>query len=216
MTLDPTVYHYKPTRSNRALWALAELDLTPTEVVVDVVQGEQKRPEYLAIHPLGKVPALVVDGRPLFESAAIVMHLADRHPGARLAPEPGSHQRGLYYQWIVFGPAEVDPQLTAILVHTRILPPAQRVAAVADEARRELALRARVLARALADRPFLLGEQFSAADIVIGHDCAWARMLDVLDEFPELVDYLHRLERRPAFARVYGERVEVFPDPHAS
>ncbi len=209
------VYHKRPSRSNRVLWVLGEIGVEAREVEIDLFKGEQKKPDYLAIHPQGLVPALAIGERSMFESAAIVMFLADRYPKASLAPPPGSDERASYYQWCVYGPAEIDHKLSTLNVHTLFSPPEQRDQKAAASARSDFNVRGDVLSKVLRDRPFLLGDRFSAADIVIGHACAWAKMLDVLDEFPVLVSYLGRLEERSAFERVYGGKVQRFPDPYA-
>ena len=208
-----TLYEKIGTRSNRARWVLQEGGFEADYKELDFMKGEQKKPEYLKIHPLGRVPAFTVGNRSFFESAAIVMHFADLSVG--LSPPNGSEERMEYYQWIVFGPAEIDAKLSTLTVHTLFFPPEQRDKNAARVALEGWTNVAEVINNVLSDRDYILGHEFSAADIVIGHDVAWAKMLNVLDDFPDLVSYLNRLEQRSAFKSVYGEKVRVYPDPYA-
>lgn len=184
-------------------------------VMVDIQKGEQRKPAYLAIHPQGVVPVMTFDGVPMFESAAITLYLAETSPMANLVPK-APHELRQYYQWAVYGPAEIDPHLNTLVPHTLLLPPDQRNEQLADSARKAFGLRAKIVSAALEGNRWLLGDTFSAADIVIGHDCAWARMLGVIDDYPTLCDYLSRCEEREAFKRVWGGKVRRFPDPHAA
>src|SRR5207253_1232227 len=94
------------SRAVRARWMLEELGV-PHEIVP--FDFEKEDPEYLKIHPLGMVPAVVDDGKPLFESSAIVMHYADKYPEKKLAPALGTYERALYYQWIFFTMTHLEP-----------------------------------------------------------------------------------------------------------
>ena len=96
------LYYAPKTSAFRCRWMLEELGAPHELVNVSLQRGEHKRPEYLKIHPLGSVPALVDGDNNFIESAAIVMHLADKDPEQRFAPAPGSPERGHYYQWILF------------------------------------------------------------------------------------------------------------------
>src|SRR5947207_15156799 len=102
------LFYVPQTRSFRPRWLLEELGV-PYELV-KMTAAQTKTPEYLAVHPLGKVPALQDDGVTIFESAAIIAHLADKFG---LAPKAGTAQRGLYYQWIIFAMATLEPAVAA-------------------------------------------------------------------------------------------------------
>ncbi len=105
------LYAFPPTRSNRAQWALEELGLTYENRIVNLEKGEQNACEYLSRHPLGVVPVLETDHYRMFESVAIIMQMIDENPDSGLAPEAGSPERALYYQWCVYAPAELDCRL---------------------------------------------------------------------------------------------------------
>ena len=103
------LYHQPRSRSTRVLW-LAEEAGAPLDVVV-IAREEKSTDDYRKMHPLGRSPAYVEDGGPVFESAALCLHLADRHPEAGLIAEPGSHERALQYQWCFFAMTELEAPL---------------------------------------------------------------------------------------------------------
>ncbi len=198
------LYHAPHSRSTRPLWLLEELG-APCEVHrLDVAAKEHKSEAYLRIHPLGQVPALVDEEGPLFESIALCMHLADRYPEKGLAPAPGTHQRGLYYQWMLFGATNLDQTLTEIYAHQRFHPDDPAWAARAEAARGRLPQQLAVCDRALDRREYLLGG-FSAADVVIGSLLLLGERMGVLDGYPNLGGYVARLKARPACQRALAD-----------
>lgn len=195
------LYHQPRTRSARVRWILGELGLTAQTDIknVDVFSGEGRKPEYLAVHPHGYVPALEDDGGVLVESAAIVLYLVERYGNGKLVPPPGTFARGKYYEWMVYVPATVDPCLETIMFHTVFLPETHRIPELVARARKKWAKSIQPhLARALAKGPWILGEDFSAADVIVASAVAWANMAGVLDD-PTLSAYLDRAAARPAF-----------------
>ncbi|HBP17725.1 MAG TPA: glutathione S-transferase family protein [Planctomycetes bacterium] len=186
------LYYAPKTRAGRVRWLLEELGADYELVPVDRAGGECERPEYRLIHPLGKVPALDDGGTKIFESAAIILHLADKFPEKGLAPEPGSKERGLYYQWIVFNVATVEATAVGYML------------ASDDEAKQralaDLSEALDVVAKALdAGGPYLLGEAFSAADVMIGSTLLWGKALGWLEGKPTLEAYAERLGKRKAY-----------------
>ena len=201
-----TLYHYPQSRSFRPRWLLEELGVPYQVVRVDLPAGEHKRPEYLKINPNGAVPALVDGELVLFESAAICQYLADKVPEKRLVPALGTPARGLYYQWMHYAMASLEPPILDIFMHTVRRPESERIPAVAEEARPLFATRLDVLERALAGRSFILGEEFSAADVMLGSLLGWARAMRILgDERPNVAAYVTRLTQRPAFRRASAD-----------
>src|SRR5262245_55492982 len=157
-----TLQHVPLSRSLRVRWLLEELAL-PYELATRTF-AELRRPEHLALHPLGKVPVLADGDVVLFESGAILQHLLERYGEGRLEPKPGTRERALDWQWFHYAEASVTPPLGMIVRHTVLLPEAERIAAAAESARADAR---RVLApveRALAGGGWLLPE-FSAADV---------------------------------------------------
>lgn len=195
------LYHCPPTRSNRVLWMLEELDLPCERVALSLRSREHKTDEHLARHPLGLVPVLEDDGQTIVESAAIVVYLADK--AGKLAPPVGSPLRGKLYQWMVYVPANVDDVLETYMTQTRWLPADKRDPKVAEAARETFALHAHHLTGLLGKHPYLLGDEFSAADVILGYALQWASSMGLLESFPVLGAYLERLRARPAFQKVW-------------
>lgn len=192
------LYYVPQTRAARPRWMLEELGLPYELVRLDPKKGDNKRAEYLRVHPLGKVPALEDGEVAIFESTAIVLYLADK--AGRLAPPAGSAARAEYYQWILFGATTLEPPVAEISSHTHNRPAELRVAALADEGRAAFAAAAAAVEARLSGREFLLGE-FSAADVLVGSVLSWAGALRLLAEHPALEAYVARLKARPAWQR---------------
>jgi glutathione S-transferase len=196
-----TLYGCPNTRSIRATWALEEAGADYAYVKVDLFNGEGRKPAYLRVNPGGKVPALAEDGFVLTESAAIVGYVGDRHPDSGLKPPPGTSARAQYEQWCFFTIGELEQPLWTMAKHRFALPEDWRVPAVIDTARKEFAVAARVLEAGLKGRPFILGERFSGADILITHTLSWAKKVELLPGEGPLPAYLDRCFDRPALAR---------------
>lgn len=205
------LYEWPPTRSQRAKWALEELGIAYTSRKVDLLEHEQDSAAYRAIHPLGVVPALRTGDYTIFESVAIVLQLIDEHPEKGLAPAVGSPERALYYQWSVFACAELDPAIMLVFDNTLrpldyMRPPGTpHDAGLAERGRRDFAIRAEIVSKALGDRDYLLSTAFSGADILVGHSCFMARFTGMLGDYPVLEAYYERLSHRPAHRRAYPE-----------
>ena len=199
--------HYVPrTRAGRARWMLEELGVPYELHRVDLAAGEHKSAHYLAtVHPLGHVPALTDGDTTIFESAAIVAHLADRFPERRLAPEVGSEERGTYYQWLFYAMAELEPHAVTFHAHTGKLPESERLPALATEARRALNANLGALEAALADgREFLMG-RFTAADVVVGGVVGWAGVMRMIEDRPVTLAWSRRMGARDAAKRAHAD-----------
>jgi glutathione S-transferase len=199
------LYHSRQSRSVRPRWLLEEIGAPYELVTLDMQKGEHKTPAYMKVHPHGAVPALVDGDLQLFESAAICAYLADKFPEKRLAPPVGTPARGLYYQWMVYAIATLEPPVIDVFMQTAMLPEAERSPAVLAAARKKFGDVATVLEQALGTRPFLLGEQFTAVDVMIGSTLGWAQMLGLLEERKSLQEYVQRLSQRPAFQKAQGD-----------
>lgn len=206
----PELYEWPPTRSQRAKWALEELGLAYASHMVNLPEGQQNSDAYRAIHPLGVVPALKTGDYTIFESVAIVLQLIDEHPEKNLAPPVGTPARANYYQWSVFACAELDPAIMMFFDNTMrplefMRPPGtQHDAKLAARGRSDFATRAEILSEALSDRDYLLGSDFSGADILIGHSCFMATLTGLIGDYPELETYYGRLQQRPGHQRAYA------------
>jgi len=197
------LYHSPLTRSTRVYWLLEELGLPYELEVVDVYTGKGRTPEYKALHPHGYVPALEWKGEVLLESAAMLLTLADEVPG--FAPELRTAARAKYNQWMVYFPATADPQLEAVMFHTKFLPEAKRLPQLVETATKRWRVVEGVMGKQLADgRPYFLGESFSAVDVLAGTCLAWARMGGVFEGTGVLGAFLERMSARPAFQKAHS------------
>jgi len=200
------LYEYGRSRSTRCHWMLAELGLEYETVTVDLSKGEQRRPEFLAINPYGKVPVLVDGDAVVTESAAICTWLAERSPDKKLIPPEGTLDRAHYYQWTFFCMAELEPFLWAVRKHMLLYPKEKRSPDAIRLAKEEYANNVACLAGQIGSEGFVLGPSFTAADIIIGYNLLWADTLDLLHGHALLFDYLDRLRQRPAFPHhIYGK-----------
>ena len=188
------LYWSPRTRSFATLWLMEETGEPYERVLTDVFKGDQKKPEYLAINPMGKVPALQDGEASLAEVAAICAYVAERYPQARLAPALGDPLRAKYLYWLFFGPGCVEPAMVQVATKIEMNP----TAAGWGDATRVYD----VLDKALEKGPWILGENFSAADIVIGAGLNFSiRLFKMIPTRPSFDRYLDRCAARPAFQR---------------
>lgn len=195
------LYHAPRTRSVRVLWLLEELGL-PFEL-----ETQEYRPPvtpFAQKTPFGKFPSLEDGDTVMFESGAIVEYLLERYGQGRLGPRAGEAGRGAFLQWVHFAEATLMPPLIEILRHTLLKPEPERVAAVVEDAKSRAAVTLAVVERALRDRDYLLGAEFSAADIMMAYGLQWAETLGLLADSPNLRAYLQRLAARPALHKAMG------------
>jgi len=197
-----TLYHAQMTRSLRILWLLEELGLEYRVEKLDFLGGDLQKPDYLRKNPLGKLPTLDDGDVRLWESGAITEYLVEKYGDGRLAPAPGSAARAQYLQWIHWSEATAMPALADYFQHTMMRPEEQRVPQIAAEGRQRAARWLAVLDQHLAGKQYLLGDQFSAADVMMGYTVQGAKFGGLLDErFPNVAAYAARLEARPAFQK---------------
>lgn len=194
MVADELTLFYAPaTRAIRVLWLLEELAQPYRLEVVNIWKGEQNAPAFRAVNPAGKLPAIRHGSVAMGESAAICCYLADRFPGAGLAPAVDAPERGRYLQWLFFAGGNVEP---AIMTHARKWEVSAFQAAWGDYAGV-----VENIAGAVGKDRYVLGRQFSAADIVLGSIVHYALKFDLLPKRPELTGYVDLLETRPALQR---------------
>ncbi len=192
------LYHCPQTRSFRPLWLLEEIQIDYEIELVDIFHGAGKDSAYLGVNPYGKVPTLDDNGLIIYEAGAICMYLTDRY-GEQFAPSVDSPARGMYYQWMFFVPATLEPPLMNIFLHSKFLPEDQRLAVLVEQGKKQFHLLANNINRVLQDRLYLLGEQFSTADIMLASTLQW--FPDLLDGHPDLQSYADRLTHKPAYQR---------------
>ncbi len=192
------LYGFGPTRAARCLWLLRELDVPFEYVRVDLSKGEHRQPAFLAINPYGRVPVLQDGDLTIRESAAICIYLADRFSSGVLIPPPGTHQRARHDQHVFFTVAELDAPLWRQRLHEVMYADERQIPAEVQNARLDFRAAATVLQGELGDGPFLLGESFTAADVIAAHTLYWATWTDLLEGFPALQAYVARCTVRPA------------------
>ena len=188
-----TLYHSPASRAFIPYWLLEELGVPFDVVTVDIAKGDQKRPEYLRINPLGKVPALSDGEAAMSETPAICIYLADRYGLGSLAPRLDDPRRGDYLRWMVFSQSVLDP--VAELHAQKLDLPGNATGFGTYEAM------VGVLEETLSRREYLLGEAFSAADVMLGGTLSMLLYQKKLPESPALVDYNARLTAREAYHR---------------
>jgi glutathione S-transferase len=198
------LYYVPKTRASRPRWVLEELGVPYELVRLDPAKGETRTAEHLQRQPLGHVPVLEDGATRVYESSAICLYLAEKYPEKGLLPPPGTAERGLVYQWLFFAMTELEPPLSALSAEAR-RPEAERNAAIAAAARERVYKAAAVLEPVVALRPWLLGSEFTVADVVVGAVLAWARSARALDGLPAGDAYLARLRERPAWRRATAD-----------
>jgi len=187
---------FAPTRSIRARWTLQELGVEFEAVSVNLLAGEHRRPEFIAINPAGKVPVLVDGDMVLSESIAIAVHLAEKYPEKGLAPtDPCA--RAQLMRWLLFTTTELEQPLWRITRHTRLYPEDRRLPGDVALARDEFATMAKVLDRHMEEREFIVGDSVTVADFVLAYTLDWAQILGLLEDLPRLEGYMMRMYARP-------------------
>lgn len=199
---ERTRLHFAPgTRAVRVRWLLEEIGVAYELQVVSLWRGAHKSKGYLKIHPLGKVPALEIDGATVFESLGICLYLADRFAEAGFAPPVGDMaRRASYCTWMAFSAGTLEP---AILEHVRAKKAEARgVASVAlGPALTPFDNVASYMESHLAEQSFLIGDQLTAADIMNGSLMAWAQDIGLLEERRAIRAWVSNLKSRPAYER---------------
>jgi glutathione S-transferase len=182
------LYYNPQSRAVIAKWMLDECG-APYEIVpIDFTKREHKAPEFLRINPAGKLPALQDGESNIFEGAAICLYLADKFPQANLAPKIGAPERGRYLSLMVYSTSQLEPAMGDALLKVETLP--QRGWTNFETAQD-------VVEGELGRGPYLFGEWFTAADIMIGSMFIWKRIFGAPAGRPALEAYVDRLLARP-------------------
>ena len=203
------LYGSKNSRSLRCVWALEEAGATYDYQRVNMMKGEGYAPAYKAVNPLGKIPAFQDGELTLTESMAIVQYVADKFPQSHLLPNDAA-ARAQVHRWAYYAVTEVEPHLWAVAQHRFALPEDKRVAALEPTTVWQLARSLRPIEKALAVQPFIAGEVFSMADIVVFHCLVWALSAKLEGVGEASRAYIERLKTRPAYQRAMErERTEA-------
>jgi len=190
------IYGIARTRAFRALWMAEELGLDYEHLPIEIGDDGARSPEFLAINPNGRLPVIVDDGFVLFESLAITLYLAKKHADGTFYPGTLEGEARAW-QWSFWAISEVDRGVNIWSLHAVRLPPAERDAQMRDEALKVLAAPFRVLDAALAKQPYLIGDDFTVADLNVAAVISRAVDMD-LAAVPSLKAWLTRCLHRPA------------------
>ena len=196
------LYHAPLTRSSRILWLLEELAI-PYQI--EAVTFTTPVKPFSQQTPFGKLPVIEDGDQTMFESGAILEYLIERYGKGRLGPAPGSPLRGAFLQWVHFAEATAFPPLAEIAQHTLFKPEAERLPAVVADARVRAAEVLNLLEKTLAGKDYLLGAEFSGADVMMGYTLQLAKWFGVLtDQHANTSKYFSRLEARAGFQKALG------------
>ena len=204
-----TLFHSPQTRSSGALTLLEELGADFDVKILNMRAGEQRQPDFQSVNPMGKVPAILDGDALITEQGAIYIYLADRFPAKGLAPPIGDPLRGPYLRWLVFygssfEPAVVDRAMKREPGSPALMPYGDydtTLGTVVEQLRRG---------------PYLLGDRFSAADVLWGGALGWTMMFGVVPPWPEFKDYVERVTSRPAFVKVTQRDAELVAEHEAA
>ena len=194
MTDDLVLYTNPMSRGRVARWMLEEVGLPYKAEIVEY--AGMKSPEYLAINPMGKVPALRHGDTIVTESAAICAYLADAFPQAGLAPPPGSRLRGPYYRWLFFAAGPVEASVTDKALGVVVPPERAQMVGYGSQERTLATLEGR-----LERSEYIAGERFTAADVYVGSHIGLGMMFGTIDKRPAFERYWSLIESRPAARR---------------
>ncbi len=192
------VYGLDKSRSFRIIWMFNELGVD-YEYVRLATKEDLFSDWFLKLNPAGKIPVLVDDKLVLTESAAIITYLGDKYPEKELVPVCDSIQRAYYNQWSFFALTELEQPLWTIAKHQFVFPEKMRVSAVNKSALWEFRQILSILEKGLLGKEWILGDKFSAADILIGHTLHWAINNKIKLKNKTLENYHSRLTERNAF-----------------
>lgn len=191
-----TFYHAVPSRSGTVHWMLHELGIPFDVKLLDIRAGAGQTPEYLALNPLGKVPTIVHGDTVVTEAAAICCYLADLVPAAGLAPAFDDPKRGEYLRWLFFSPSTIEP---ALIDRARQYEAEDSSQNSYRDWETLLSILIDVVGKS---DPWLLGQNFTTVDVVMGSTIRFGCMFGLLPKDPVFDAYIARIDARPAYQRV--------------
>ena len=191
--LDITLYEYGPSRSKQVRWTLLELGLEFLSIEgLEVLHSDELK----KVNPMGKVPAVVINGEPLFEAPAICTYLADLVPEKGLIALSGTRERALHLQWVSFALTELEAYVWSNARNTFVLPREERDTALFEQNNKAFKSAAQVLDKVFESTDYLVGNRFSVTDILVGFTLNWGNGQGLLEQTPNLQAYLGRLKKR--------------------
>jgi glutathione S-transferase len=190
---DIVLYHAPQSRAFRMLWFLEELGRPYRVEPIDLNKGDHKKPYFLALNPMGKVPTLIDQGIPIAETGAMMVHLADKYSPGELAPLFKEPSRADYLKWLFFAAGVMEPAFGEKFFKWDL--PPRRVAWGSFASMEE------TVTAGLAPGPWLLRDQFTAADVYVASNLHWGLMADLFPKEGVIADYVARSAARPALKR---------------
>lgn len=201
---DEIVFYHNPmSRARTVHWMLEEVGAPYRLELVDLQKGEQKQPAFLAVNPMGKLPAIMHRGTVITETGAICAYLADAFPAAALAPRLDEPLRGSYLRWMFFGAGCVD----SALIDRMLSRPAPEKTSALGYGRFDDTVA--TLEKAITPGPYILQQRFSAADVYIGSQIGFGMMIKSLEPRPSFQRYLGQLSERAAYKRVQQQSEQL-------
>jgi len=195
------LYHHPFSRAAGVVWMLEEVGIPYELRFIDILKGEQKKPEIIALNPMGKLPILVDGSTVVTESAAIALYLADRYAYGTLAPRVDDPNRATYLRWTLFSPSVIEPGSFAKAAGW----PFKESQAGWGNHDAMIA----TMESAVAGGAFVLGDSFSMADVVFGGTLRYMLMVKLLDARPAFTAYIERLSARPALQRADARNAAI-------
>lgn len=205
---DLLFYTNPMSRGQIARWALHEAGADYEQILLGY-DGAMKSEAYLAINPMGKVPAIVHNGRVVTECAAICAYLADAFPEAELAPKPGEHAD--YYRWLFFAAGPVEAAITNRMLGVEVSPEREKSAGYGN-----YDLMVSVLENLFNDRAFVCGDRFNAADVYVGSQVLWGLQFGTLPKLASFEAYAARLSERPAYQAAKAIDMQLIAEAQAA
>ncbi|WP_372370601.1 glutathione S-transferase family protein [Candidatus Uabimicrobium sp. HlEnr_7] len=195
------IYFFGPMdRSGRVRWLLEEMGMAYEDHRLDYQKQEHKSEEYLKINPLGAIPAIEENGEILTESGGICAYLADKHRDKEMSPSIDSPLRGKYMQWMFMIPASIEPYMVECFRASQL--PEEERNKVMAEAVTKFEPVLNMITDKLGDNEYMIGNKFSAVDIMLASTLHWANNFELLQNKPTLDSYIERLKSREAAVKV--------------
>ena len=194
MSHQITLYGFGGTRSARCQWTLQELGVDFEFIEKRELIGSDELRDF---HQQAKLPAIVVDGAPIFESVAICNYVCDLFPDKHLIPPTGTKERALHDQWCAFTLSEMEAYLWSNAKHQLFYPESKRVSEIVEPNVEEFRAGAAVVNELLGKQSYMLGDSFGVTDIVVAWTLNWGRRQQLIDGLENILPYLNRLFSRP-------------------
>ena len=198
------LHHHPFSRAANTVWMLEEVGVEYELKFVDIMSGEQKKEDVTRLNPMGKLPLLVDGDTVITESAAIGLYLADRYASGRLAPKLDDVARGTYFRWSLFAPSVIEPGSMARAGKWEFRTVAAGWGSYDDMIT--------TMESAISGRDFVLGKEFSMADLIFGGTIAYMLDFKMLEPRPSFTGYAERIRARPAYARSLARNQAVMAE----